>query len=108
MLSARSARLLAASPALRGWALQPRLLQVAPASSSSRDGRAAQEEPPEWAREESEEELQHRQRPLRLAVKVFVASWVSYKAYGYLMQKGGRHSLMLSKLITAELHLHSL
>lgn len=63
-------------------------------ASSSHSAREGKPDPrgaerPEWADEISDEELQKHQKPLRLAVKIIVASWISYKAYCYTMDKGG-------------------
>jgi hypothetical protein len=63
----------------------------ASSSHSARQGGPTSREAgrPEWEGEISDEELQKQQRPLRLAVKIIVASWISYKACCYTMDKGG-------------------
>jgi hypothetical protein len=67
-------------------------LARASSSQSARSG-PAREEPedePVWPDEETEEELHKRQRPVRLAVKVFITTWISYKAFSYMMEFGAR------------------
>lgn len=64
-----------------------KLAQFARESSSGANDRG-KGEAPEW--EPSEEEQIRRQTPLRLAVKVAIVSWISYKSYEYFLAKGAR------------------
>jgi hypothetical protein len=84
-------------------------------ASSSQSAREGAPNPrgdgrPEWAEEISDEELQKHQQPLRLAVKILVASWISYKAYCYTMDRGGlcrphrRTALLPQTDVTASLN----
>lgn len=94
MIGARSRLLRPARSPQLGEDRLTLLVRRAARASSSRSAREREPNPreperPEWADEITEDELQKEQRPLRLAVKILVASWISYKAYCYTMDKGG-------------------
>jgi len=67
-------------------------LARASSSQSNRSGSAGErpEDEPLWPDEETEEELYKRQRPLRIAVKVAITTWISYKTCSYMMEFGAR------------------